>query len=93
MLSPSQLTIGELSSAVKDYGIFVTVVVVGWKSRGAIQPLINFVKKVSDFIDKVDARFERADKHMTLMETSMSTLLNNHLAHLKSDAEPTKKSE
>lgn len=93
MLNPSQWTIGELSSAVKDYGIFVTVVVVGWKSRGAVQPLIDFVKKVSEFIDKVDARFERADKHMLTMETSMSTLLNNHLAHLKSDAEPTKKSE
>ena len=93
MLNPSQLTIGELSSAVKDYGIFITVVIVGWKSRSAIQPCIDFVKKVSAFIDKVDARFERADKHMSLMEANMGTLLNNHLAHLKSDAEPAEKSE
>lgn len=76
MLNPSQWTIGELSSAVKDYGIFVTVVVLGWKGRAAIQPCIDLFKKASAF-------FDRADKHMTQMESDMSLLLNNHLSHLK----------
>lgn len=93
MLSPSQVTIGELSSAVKDYGIFITVVVVGWKARAIVQPCIDFVKKVSEFIDKVDTRFERADKFMVNMDANMDLLLNNHLSHLKNPAEPAKKSE
>lgn len=93
MFNPSQVTIGELSSAVKDYGIFITVVVVGWKARSVVQPCIDFVKKVSEFIDKVDARFERADKFMVSMDTNMDLLLNNHLSHLKNPAEPAKKSE
>lgn len=93
MLNPSQWTIGELSSAVKDYGIFLTVAIVAWKARGLIQPCLDLAKKINAFIDKADARFERADKHMGTMESSMSLLLNNHLAHLKTDAEPAKKSE
>jgi hypothetical protein len=85
MLSPSQWTIGELSSAVKDYGIFATVVIVGWKSRGAIQPAMDLFKKANAFFDKVDGQMARGNLHMQKMESGMDTLLNNHLAHLKSD--------
>lgn len=97
MLSPSQWTIGELSSAVKDYGIFVTVVVIGWKCRGAIQPAIDLFKKANAFFDKVDEQMARGNLHMQKMESGMDTLLNNHLAHLKTDkseqADNSKKSE
>lgn len=97
MLNPSQWTIGELSSAVKDYGIFASVIVVAWKSRGAIQPAIDLFKKANAFFDKVDEQIARGNLHMQKMETGMDTLLNNHLAHLKAEkpeqADHSKKSE
>lgn len=93
MLNPSQWTIGELSSAIKDYGIFATVIVAAWKLRGTVQPGIELFKKANAFFDKVDEQISRGNLHMQKMELGMDTLLNNHLAHLKADAEPTKKLE
>lgn len=85
MLNPSQWTIGELSSAIKDYGIFVTVTVGAWKCRGAVQPAIDLFKKANAFFDKVDEQIARGNLHMQKMEGGMDTLLNNHLAHLKAE--------
>lgn len=91
MFNPGSLSIGDISSAVKDYGIFVTVLFLGWKGRGIIQPGIDLFKKLSGFIDKIDSRLPRADQHMAFMEGSMHQLLNNHLAHLKTEAESSEK--
>ena len=72
------MTVGELFSTLRDAGFFVGLCVVGWKARGLIQPLINF--------------FERAQKHMDVVEvgvgnlqTGMNTLLTNHLSHIEQD--------
>jgi len=78
MFSPSGITLGELSSTIRDFGIFFTLLVLGWKCRGAIQPAIDLFKKANVFLD-------RADTYMTTSEGQMNLLLNNHLKHLKSD--------
>jgi len=78
MFNPGALTLGELSSALKDFGILTVCLTVGWKGRGLIQPGIDLFKKASTF-------FDRAEIHMTTMEGQMNLLLNNHLKHLKSD--------
>lgn len=90
MLNPSQWTIGELSSAVKDYGFLASSVYAIWKLRGAVQPCIDMFKKASAFFDKVDEQMARGNSHMQKMEEGMDTLLNNHLSHLKTEP---KKSE
>jgi hypothetical protein len=85
MFNPGSLTLAELSSAVRDFGIVGTLVYVGWKGRSWIQPMIDVFSETKDF-------FQRADRHMTTMETQMSLLLNNHLAHLKQvEPEPESK--
>jgi len=78
MLSPSTMTVAELVSTLKDAGFFIGFCIAGWKARGLVQPLINF--------------FERAQKHMEVMETGvsslqtgMNTLLTNHLSHIEQD--------
>lgn len=83
MFNPGALTLAELSSAVRDFGIVGTLVILGWKGRSWAQPVIDVFKEAKGF-------FERADRHMTTMETQMNLLLTNHLAHLK-QAEPESK--
>jgi hypothetical protein len=87
MFNPGSMTLAELSSVVRDFGIVGTLVMVGWKGRSWIQPVIDVFSEAKNF-------FERADRHMTTMETQMSLLLNNHLAHLKQEikeSEPVRK--
>jgi|SRR6266705_5439250 len=78
MFNPGALTLAELSSALKDFGILTVCLTVGWKGRGLIQPGIDLFKKASTF-------FDRAEIHMITMESDMNILLNNHLKHLKSE--------
>lgn len=92
MFNPSQLTIGELGSAVKDYGIFFSAIYAVWKLRGAVQPAIDLFKKASAFFDKADEQIAKGNAFMMSMEKNMDTLLNNHLSHLKT-ADDSKKSE
>lgn len=85
MFNPGSMTLAELSSVVRDFGIFGTLVMVGWKGRSWVQPVIDVFSEAKDF-------FQRADRHMTTMEAQMSLLLNNHLSHLKqTDSESEKK--
>jgi hypothetical protein len=80
MFNPGGITLAELSSAVRDLTIIGVLLSLGWKSRALVQPIIDFFNESKDF-------FSKANHHMIFMETSMGSLLNNHLAHLK-QAEP-----
>lgn len=71
MLDPSSVTLGQVSSFVRDFSIVGVLITVVWKSRG-------FYEGVSKF-------FERLTKHMDAMEEGMKTLLTNHLAHIEAD--------
>lgn len=74
----STVTLGQVISNLKDGAFIIGIVVLGWKARGIVQPLINF--------------FEASTKHMLVMEqgiillqTGMNTLLTNHLPHLEQE--------
>ncbi len=71
MYDPTTLTVGAVISAIRDIGFIAGLVVFGWKVRDWVQPLVKF--------------FERADKHMDIMESGMNALLTNHLKHIETD--------
>jgi hypothetical protein len=71
MFDPSQVTLGQLSSAVRDWAIIGTLAVAVWKARGFYASGVDF--------------FDRIDTHMTRMEMFANKALNNHLSHIEHD--------
>lgn len=71
MFDPAALTLGQVSSALRDFAVVGFLLTIAWKSRGGYE----FVKKF----------FERLTTHMDVMEAGMKTLLTNHLTHIESD--------
>jgi hypothetical protein len=69
MLDPSSITLGQISSSVRDFAIVGTLVAAVWKARGVYEAVTQF--------------FTRTMKHMDVMESGMQTLLTNHLAHIE----------
>lgn len=68
---PATLTLGAVSSFVRDFAIVGTLVTLVWKARGVYETVSKF--------------FERMATHMDVMEGGMQTLLTNHLAHIEKD--------
>ena len=68
---PAQLTLGQVSSALRDFTVVGVLLTVSWKARGMYEHLTQF--------------FLRLTKHMDLMERGMRTLLENHLTHIERD--------
>ena len=71
MFDPAQLTLGQISSALRDFTIVAVLISVSWKARG-------YYERVSKF-------FDRVTQHMTSMETFARTVTNNHLTHIEAD--------
>jgi hypothetical protein len=71
MFDPSSITLGQVSSSVRDFAIVGTLLTASWKARGAYEAVTQF--------------FTRTMKHMDAMEAGMNTLLTNHLAHMEQD--------
>jgi hypothetical protein len=71
LFDPAQLTLGQVSSAIRDFTVVGFLVGGAWKMRGFFEGGKNF--------------FKRLTTHMDIMETGMSTLLTNHLAHIEED--------
>ena len=71
MFNPGQLTLGEISSTVKDFAIVALIIKLAWSSRG--------------IYEHGKAFFMRCVSHMDFMEKGMSTLLENHLKHIEAD--------
>lgn len=67
----SQMTVGEAISSIRDITLVAGVLILGWKARSWVQPVIDF--------------FDNANKFMVDMRHDMQTLLNNHLSHIESD--------
>lgn len=78
MYDPSQMTVGQLVTMLRDGSILVSILVFGWKARDLVQPPIDFFKQAK-------MMFERATKHMDTMEAGMNILLTNHLTHIQGD--------
>lgn len=68
---PAALTLGQVSSTLRDFTVVGVLLTVAWKTRGMYEAAKNF--------------FERLTRHMTVMEQGMQTLLNNHLSHIEKD--------
>ena len=84
-LDPSSITLGQLSSAARDwaivgflFGTAIALTKIAWKSRGIYEDVSGFVTRISDFM-------EASTLHMTRMETFATRVLNNHLAHMQHD--------
>jgi hypothetical protein len=71
MFDPAGLTLGQVSSTIRDFTVVGFLLASAWKLRGAYE----FVKQF----------FERWTKHMTTMERGMNTLLTNHIHHIEKD--------
>ena len=71
MFDPAQLTLGQVSGALRDFTVVGILLTVAWKSRGVYETAKNF--------------FERWTTHMDVMEEGMNTLLTNHLTHIEAD--------
>ncbi len=69
MFDPSSITVGQISSSVRDFAIAGTLLTTAWKARGVYEKSVAF--------------FDRTIKHMDAMEAGMNTLLTNHLAHIE----------
>ena len=70
------VSITEYIAALRDIAFVSGLFILGWKGRAWIQPAFEF--------------FERANKHMDLVEENiismnkgMNLLLDNHLAHMQ----------
>jgi hypothetical protein len=70
-MDPSALTLGQVSSALRDFTVVGVLLTTAWKSRGMYDAAKNF--------------FQRLTTHMDKMESGMQTLLNNHLTHIEND--------
>lgn len=68
---PAALTLGQVSSALRDFTVVGVLLTISWKSRGLYEAAKNF--------------FQRLTTHMNVMEQGMQTLLHNHLAHIEAD--------
>jgi hypothetical protein len=69
MFDPSSITLGQMSSAVRDLSIVGTLVLGSWKVRGAYEAVTHF--------------FDRVTKHMDVVENNISVLMTNHLSHIE----------
>jgi len=71
MFDPASLTLGQVSSALRDFAFVGFLIGIAWKSRGWFEAAKKF--------------FERLTTHMDVMEEGMNTLLTNHLAHIEAN--------
>jgi hypothetical protein len=68
---PTQLTLGQVSSALRDFTIVGVLLTASWKARGGYEFVKNF--------------FQRLTTHMDVVESGLSTLLTNHLPHMEQE--------
>src|SRR6266478_2510376 len=69
MFDPSGITLGQVSSTIRDFSIVGTLVVMAWKARGVYESVSQF--------------FDRTLKHMNTMEMFATTVVDNHLKHIE----------
>lgn len=69
MFDPASLTLGQVSSTLRDFTIVGVLLTGAWQARGVYEAMKGF--------------FRRLTTHMDVMEKGMNTLLTNHLAHIE----------
>ena len=71
MFDPASLTLGQMSSAIRDFTIVVVLFTASWKARGVYEKVSNFITRVTNF--------------MTSMENFTRVVVDNHLKHIEAD--------
>lgn len=78
MFDPTQLTLGQVSSALRDFAVVGFLVGFAWKARGGFEVAKKFFERLTTFMDVME-------KDSTFIREGMQTLLTNHLSHIESD--------
>lgn len=78
MFNPADLTLGQVSSALRDFTIVGVLVTLAWKARGVFEAGKNFFERLMTFMNTVEA-------DSAFIREGMQTLLSNHLTHIEAD--------
>ena len=78
MFDPAQLTLGQVSSALRDFAVVGFLVSIAWKSRGWFEAGKKFFERLMVFMDTVE-------DDSAFIREGMQTLLHNHLTHIEAD--------
>jgi hypothetical protein len=71
MFDPSSMTLGQVSSILRDFAIVAVLLRIGWMANGWLSEIKSFATRVT--------------QHMTRMERFATIVLNNHLKHIEAD--------
>jgi hypothetical protein len=78
MFDPASLTLGQVSSALRDFAIVGFLVGGAWKARGVFDAGKKFFDRLTTFMDTVE-------DDSAYIRQGMHTLLSNHLTHIETD--------
>jgi len=78
MFDPASLTLGQISSAIRDFAIVGFLVGGAWKARGVFEAGKEFFERLTTFMDTVE-------EDSAYIRQGMHTLLSNHLTHIEVD--------
>ena len=78
MFDPASLTLGQVSSAIRDFAIVGFLVGGAWKARGIFEGGKKFFERLTTFMDTVE-------EDSAYIRQGMHTLLSNHLTHIEAD--------
>ena len=78
MFDPAQLTLGQVSSVLRDFTVVGVLLTVAWKSRGVYEKARGFFERLTNHMDSTE-------KDMQTLLGSMDVLVSNHLTHIERD--------
>jgi len=78
MLDPTKITVGQVISGLKDIGFLFGLLVVGWKFRTALEPMIAVIKRLPNHLDRVE-------DFMFKTNNNFDVLMTNHIKHMEAD--------
>lgn len=78
IFDPSQLTIGQVSSTIRDFTIVAVLLRLAWGARGAYSAAMEFIQRLKRFM-------VRMEKNSKLTNAKLDLLLSNHLKHIEGD--------
>lgn len=78
MFNPADLTLGQVSSALRDFTIVGVLLTAAWKARGGYELVKNFFERLTKFMASMEA-------DSAFIRQGMQTLLSNHLTHIEAD--------
>lgn len=78
MFDPSTVTLGQLSSTLRDFTIVGILAGGAWKARGVFESGKNFFNRLIKFMDTMEA-------DSIAIKEGVQLILSNHLTHIEQD--------